>query len=60
MYLDVKVIGLYVDNSVSVSYFRSIYCVESVGFLFLIPWEAVSVYCLWGDEVPLCSAVDER
>ena len=58
MYLDLKVIGLHVDNPIAVSYFRPIHCVESVGFLLLVPREVVSVYYSGGDEIPLCSAVD--
>ena len=43
---DLKVISLYINNAVSVSYFHIVNCVKSVRFLLLILLEVVVIYYL--------------
>ena len=56
---NLKVIGLYIDNAVSISYFRAINCIKSVGFLLFVPLKAVSIDYLQGYKIPLYFTVDK-
>jgi len=57
--LDLKVIGFYVDNAVSVSYFYTVNCIESIGFPLFVPLEVVVIYYFWGDKIPLCPTINK-
>jgi len=57
--LDLEVIGLYVDNTVSVSNFCAVNYVKSVEFSFLVLYKVVFVYYFWGDKVSLYFTVDK-
>ena len=57
--LNLEVIGLYVDNAVSVNNFYTVDYIKSVGFFLLVLSKEISIYYSWGDEIPLYSIIDE-
>ena len=59
IYLDLKVIGLYVNNPIAVSNFYFIYCIKSIGFLLFILQDIVSIYYSREYKILLYATIDK-
>jgi hypothetical protein len=58
--LNLKKISLYINNTITISYFYFIYYIKLIEFLFLVLWKLILIYYFKKDEISLYFAINKH